>query len=88
MENYYEQAQKGAWVSILSYIFLSACKLIIAGVTASSALKADGLNNVTDIIASIAVLVGLKISKNLAIMIIPMDIPERNISLHLLLLLS
>ncbi|MER2255740.1 MAG: transporter, partial [Priestia megaterium] len=52
MENYYEQAQKGAWVSILSYIFLSTCKLIIAGVTASSALKADGLNNVTDIIAS------------------------------------
>ncbi|KNH15671.1 transporter [Priestia megaterium] len=63
MENYYEQAQKGAWVSILSYIFLSACKLIIAGITASSALKADGLNNVTDIIASIAVLIGLKISK-------------------------
>ncbi|MBX4163988.1 cation diffusion facilitator family transporter [Priestia megaterium] len=63
MENYYEQAQKGAWVSILSYIFLSACKLTIAGVTASFALKADGLNNVTDIIASIAVLIGLKISK-------------------------
>ncbi|USY55670.1 cation diffusion facilitator family transporter [Bacillus sp. 1780r2a1] len=63
MENYYEQAQKGAWVSIVSYITLSICKLVIAFIAGSSALKADGLNNVTDIIASIAVLVGLKISQ-------------------------
>ncbi|TYR79055.1 cation transporter [Priestia megaterium] len=63
MDNYYKQAQKGAWISIVAYILLSTCKLIIAGMASSSALKADGLNNLTDIIASIAVLIGLKISQ-------------------------
>lgn len=55
--------EKGAWLSIGAYIFLSAMKLIIGTIGMSSALKADGLNNTTDIIASIAVLVGLRISQ-------------------------
>lgn len=55
--------EKGAWLSIVTYIFLSAMKLIIGYIGTSSALMADGLNNTTDIIASIAVLVGLKISQ-------------------------
>lgn len=55
--------EKGAWLSIGTYIFLSAMKLIVGYLGASAALKADGLNNTTDIIASIAVLIGLRISQ-------------------------
>lgn len=66
MENKYDeikQGEKGAWLSIITYICLSALKLIIGYITNSEALSADGLNNATDIIASIAILVGLKISR-------------------------
>lgn len=55
--------EKGAWLSIGTYLFLSAVKLIVGYVGNSDALLADGLNNTTDIIASIAVLIGLKISQ-------------------------
>jgi cation diffusion facilitator family transporter len=55
--------EKGAYLSIVAYIFLSALKLIFGYVGGSEALKADGLNNTTDIIASVAVLIGLKISQ-------------------------
>jgi cation diffusion facilitator family transporter len=57
------QGEKGAWLSILAYILLSFLKLIIGYFFNSEALLADGLNNSTDIVASIAVLVGLKISR-------------------------
>lgn len=53
----------GAIISILAYICLSIIKLVIAYMSGSAALKADGLNNTTDIIASIAVLIGLKLSQ-------------------------
>ena len=55
--------EKGAYLSILAYIFLSVLKLIVGYMGNSEALKADGLNNTTDIIASIAVLIGLRISQ-------------------------
>lgn len=55
--------EKGAYISILAYVFLSALKLIIGYIGHSKGLWADGLNNTTDIVASIAVLIGLKISK-------------------------
>lgn len=55
--------EKGAWLSIGTYIFLSFMKLTVGYLGASHALKADGLNNTTDIIASIAVLIGLRISQ-------------------------
>lgn len=58
-----KQGEKGAWLSIVAYIFLSLLKLIIGYAFNSEALLADGLNNSTDIVASIAVLVGLKISR-------------------------
>jgi cation diffusion facilitator family transporter len=58
-----KQGERGAWISIAAYIFLSAVKLIIGQYTNSEALTADGLNNSTDIIASIAVLIGLRISR-------------------------
>jgi cation diffusion facilitator family transporter len=56
-------AERGARVSIIAYIVLSLLKLVIGYLSHSKALMADGLNNATDIIASLAVLIGLKISR-------------------------
>lgn len=58
-----KKGEKGAWLSIITYIILASAKLIIAEIGGSDALRADGLNNSTDVIASIAVLIGLKISR-------------------------
>ena len=55
--------EKGVILSIFVYLCLSTLKLVIGYTANSEALKADGLNNTTDIIASIAVLIGLKISQ-------------------------
>jgi cation diffusion facilitator family transporter len=65
LENYSDikQSEKGAWLSLIAYILLSAIKLFIGNASGSQALLADGLNNSTDIIASIAILIGLKISR-------------------------
>lgn len=57
------QGEKGAWLSIATYIFLAAVKLVVGYMGNSEALRADGLNNTTDVIASIAVLIGLRISQ-------------------------
>lgn len=57
------KGEKGAWISIITYLCLSICKLGVGYVSHSEALLADGLNNTTDIVASIAVLIGLKISR-------------------------
>ncbi|MGX9135907.1 cation diffusion facilitator family transporter [Rummeliibacillus sp. JY-2-4R] len=57
------QGEKGAWLSIFTYLILSSVKLTIGFIGHSTALKADGLNNTTDIIASVAVLIGLRISQ-------------------------
>ncbi|MBY7143021.1 cation transporter [Virgibacillus sp. NKC19-3] len=58
-----KRGEKGAWLSIGAYIILAIVKLIVAEIGDSEALRADGLNNSTDVVASIAVLVGLKISR-------------------------
>ncbi|UFU00455.1 cation diffusion facilitator family transporter [Radiobacillus kanasensis] len=65
MEQYanLKKGEIGAWVSIGAYLFLSVLKLVVATIGNSDALKADGLNNTTDVIASIAVLIGLRISR-------------------------
>lgn len=55
--------EKGAIISITAYIILSVLKLFIGYIADSAALTADGFNNVTDIVASIAVLIGLKFSQ-------------------------
>lgn len=57
------QAEKGARISIIAYLILSSFKLFIGYFYASSGLFADGINNATDVMASICVLIGLKISK-------------------------
>ena len=64
--NAYEEIRKGergAWISIVAYLVLSAFKLICGYLFNSSALLADGINNATDIVASVAVLIGLRISQ-------------------------
>lgn len=65
MDQYQEikQGEKGAWVSIGAYIVLSGLKLAAGYGFASAALVADGFNNLTDIVASTAVLIGLRISQ-------------------------
>lgn len=55
--------EKGAYLSIVTYIVLSVFKLTVGYFGNSEALRADGLNNTTDIIASVAVLIGLRISQ-------------------------
>jgi cation diffusion facilitator family transporter len=58
-----KQAEKGALLSIATYLLISLAKLIIGKTAGSEALWADGLNNTTDIIASIAVLIGLRLAQ-------------------------
>lgn len=58
-----KRGERGAWISIASYLCLSAVKLSIGYSSNSEALVADGLNNATDIVACVAVLIGLKISR-------------------------
>ncbi|TDL35425.1 cation transporter [Jeotgalibacillus sp. S-D1] len=58
-----KRGERGAWISIGAYLVLAAIKLAVGYFTGSEALKADGLNNTTDVIASIAVLIGLKVSR-------------------------
>ena len=49
--------------SILSYLLLTVLKLCAGIFFKSSALVADGINNATDVISSVCVLIGLKISR-------------------------
>lgn len=55
-------AQRGAYLSLVVYIVLSVAKYITGYVYDSAAVRADALNNMTDSVVSIAVIVGLKIS--------------------------
>ncbi|MFD2614224.1 cation diffusion facilitator family transporter [Paenibacillus gansuensis] len=58
-----KKGERGAWISIGAYIVLSLFKVISGYFGKSEALIADGVNNMTDIVASVAVLIGLKISQ-------------------------
>ena len=58
-----KQAERGAILSIITYIVLSSSKLIVGKLFFSQALFADGLNNFTDVLSSILVFIGLKISQ-------------------------
>ena len=48
-----KRGERGAIISIVAYICLSILKLVVGYLADSEALKADGLNNATDIISSI-----------------------------------
>ncbi|WP_213496195.1 cation diffusion facilitator family transporter [Lactococcus formosensis] len=56
-------AEKGAWISISAYIILAFTKIFMGIFANSEALRADGLNNFTDVIASVSVLIGLKLAR-------------------------
>ncbi|MHC6180316.1 cation diffusion facilitator family transporter [Clostridium sp. JNZ X4-2] len=56
-------AEKRTKVNVIVYVFLSLFKLSIGYFFHSRALFADGINNSTDIIASLAIVIGLKISR-------------------------
>ncbi|MGJ7909691.1 cation diffusion facilitator family transporter [Neobacillus sp. LXY-1] len=58
-----KKGEQGAIISIIAYLCLATLKLIIGYAAHSEALTADGLNNTTDVLASIVVLVGLKLSQ-------------------------
>lgn len=53
----------GAIISLCSYIVLASAKITVSYLAHSQALRADGLNNLTDIGASIAVIIGLQLSR-------------------------
>lgn len=66
METRYNElklAERGAKVSIIAYLILASLKIGVGYWASSEALSADGVNNTTDIIASVAVLVGLMIAR-------------------------
>lgn len=58
-----KKAETGAILSIVAYIFVTVLKLVVGNLANSKALIADGLNNSTDIIASLVVLIGLRIAR-------------------------
>ncbi len=56
-------SERGAWMSIVVYVLLASFKLISGHLFLSASLVADGVNNFTDIISSVTVLIGLKTAK-------------------------
>lgn len=56
-------SERGAWVSIIVYIVLASFKLVSGFIFNSASLVADGVNNFTDIISSVAILIGLKTAR-------------------------
>ncbi len=62
MDQSFKKGSRGATLSIIVYIFLSIAKLSVSFIADSHALRADGLNNSTDVLSSIVVLIGLRIA--------------------------
>lgn len=58
-----KSAEKGAIVSICVYIILALAKVSMGFLLRSSALSADGFNNLTDVVSSVTVLIGLKTAR-------------------------
>lgn len=56
-------AEKGAKVSIFVYILLALAKVIMGYTLRSSSLSADGFNNLTDVVSSVTVLIGLRTAR-------------------------
>lgn len=55
-------AQRGALIGIMVYLILAFIKLSVAKRYDASSLQADGFNNLSDIIASLAVWLGLRLA--------------------------
>ncbi len=60
MDNRLAKAQFGAWVGIIGNILLAAVKLMIGLIAKSQALIADAVHSASDVIGSVAVLIGLR----------------------------
>lgn len=60
MDNRLAKAQVGAWVGIVGNLALAAVKLIIGLQAKSQALIADSVHSASDVVGSIAVLIGLR----------------------------
>ncbi|WP_184317552.1 cation diffusion facilitator family transporter [Geobacillus subterraneus] len=58
-----QRAEAGALLSIAVYLLLAAGKLFAGAAAGSDGVKADGWNNLSDVIASAAVYIGMKIAK-------------------------
>ena len=58
-----KRGEKGVWLGLAVYVLMSAVKLTAGIIAGSQALIADGLNNTTDIIVSVTVLIGLRIAR-------------------------
>ena len=56
-------AERGALISIVAYLFLSAAKLATGHLLHSSSLVADGFNNLSDIISNVALLIGIRLAR-------------------------
>ncbi|WEV45460.1 cation diffusion facilitator family transporter [Streptococcaceae bacterium ESL0687] len=56
-------AERGALISIIAYVVLSIIKIAVANITNSESLRADGFNNITDILGNIAVLAGIRMAR-------------------------
>ncbi|EUJ33616.1 cation efflux family protein [Listeria floridensis FSL S10-1187] len=65
MEGYQDikKGERAALLSIIAYLFLAVIKVSVGVFGHSDALFADGLNNTTDVIASVALLIGLRIAR-------------------------
>ncbi len=60
MENRLARAQFAAWVGIVGNLLLAGAKLVIGIIGRSHALIADSVHSASDVIGSVAVLIGLK----------------------------
>jgi cation diffusion facilitator family transporter len=62
-DNGYKAGQKGAWIGILSNIFLFVLKLYAGIAGRSQAMLADAFHTASDFLTSVGVLVGFKIAE-------------------------
>jgi len=58
-----ETSEKTAWLSILTNLTLVGIKSVLAIASGSLAIKADAIHSLSDVISSIVILVGIRISK-------------------------
>ncbi|MED4271777.1 cation diffusion facilitator family transporter [Geobacillus stearothermophilus] len=58
-----QRAEAGVLLSLFIYLLLAAGKLLAGAAAGSDGVKADGWNNLSDVMASVAVYIGMKIAK-------------------------
>lgn len=58
-ETRYRMGKKGVYLSIIAYLLLSAVKIGFGLMTDAKALMADGWNNISDVLSSLVILLGL-----------------------------